>query len=95
MATNRPLSGCGQMIVIRTSWTDSNPRRPFLLLRQRLGACRFFWWVDLELDEYVKHIVVGFRWKIRDMERVNRGPNFGDRCKKFGYVLIIVMLGKM
>ncbi|CAN1128514.1 hypothetical protein LINPERHAP2_LOCUS4680 [Linum perenne] len=104
MATNRPSCGCGQMAVIRTSWTENNPGRPYFGCGRygRVGSCKFFWWVDPELDEYVKHILVGLLWKIRDIERVNRHPNIGDRSKKFGYVLISicvilirVMLSKM
>ncbi|CAN1158031.1 hypothetical protein LINPERHAP2_LOCUS21905 [Linum perenne] len=104
MAMNRPSCGCGQMAVIRTSWTESNPGRRFFGCGRygRVGACKFFHWADPELDEHVKHIVVGLLWKIRDIERVNRRPNIGDRYKKLGYVLIsicvilsIVMLSKM
>ncbi|CAN1122968.1 hypothetical protein LINPERPRIM_LOCUS2978 [Linum perenne] len=92
------------MAVIRTSWTESNPRRRFFgcAMYGRVGACNFFRWADPELDEHIKHIVVGLLWKIRDIERVNRRPNVGNRCKKLGYVLIsicviliIVMLSKM
>ncbi|CAN1182824.1 hypothetical protein LINPERHAP2_LOCUS36185, partial [Linum perenne] len=46
MAMNWPSCGCGQMAVIRTSWTESNPgRRVFGCGRYgRVGACIFFWW---------------------------------------------------
>ncbi|CAN1185807.1 hypothetical protein LINPERPRIM_LOCUS38768 [Linum perenne] len=99
---NQPLCGCGQMAVIRTSWTESNPGRCFFGCGKygKVGACKFFRWADPELEEHVRHYVVGLLWKIHDLERVNQRPNLGDRCKKFGCVviricMIIVMLGNM
>ncbi|CAN1182260.1 hypothetical protein LINPERPRIM_LOCUS40745 [Linum perenne] len=95
MGTNRPLCGCGQWLLSKLFGRRAILDDVFLVVASmgELVCAIFFWWVDPELDEHVKHIVVGLLWKIHVMERVNYRPNFGDRCKKFGcYVLISICM---
>ncbi|CAN1132830.1 hypothetical protein LINPERPRIM_LOCUS30303 [Linum perenne] len=50
------------MVVIRTSRTESNPGRRFFGcgINRRVGACKFFRWVDPKLDEHVEQLLSDF-----------------------------------
>nr|KAJ0213121.1 hypothetical protein LSAT_V11C400187110 [Lactuca sativa] len=37
---------CGRVVVVRTSWTSTNPSRRFLSCPQQGSRCRFLGWID-------------------------------------------------
>ncbi|PON61596.1 Zinc finger, GRF-type [Parasponia andersonii] len=57
-------------VVVRTSWTNENPRRRFKLCRKvrTYGGCGFFYWVDPKMYERSKRIIPGLLRRIRDLE---------------------------
>ena len=66
--------GCGNIIVVRTSWTDSNPGRRFI----SCDRCRYFRWIDGPLCEHARIIIPGLLRKINTLEaQVNRAAGDG------------------
>ncbi|CAI9780740.1 unnamed protein product [Fraxinus pennsylvanica] len=52
---------CGQLVRVRTSWTENNPERRFLGCRSYCTryACNFFDWVDQAPNDRYKVVING------------------------------------
>ncbi|KAL0401317.1 UNVERIFIED_CONTAM: hypothetical protein Slati_4161600 [Sesamum latifolium] len=64
---------CGFEVIVRTSWTNSNPGRQFRdcpVITYVFGSyCRVFQWVDPPMCRRAKEIIPGLLSRINDQER--------------------------
>ncbi|KAL0404488.1 UNVERIFIED_CONTAM: hypothetical protein Sradi_2089600 [Sesamum radiatum] len=91
---------CGFEVVVRTSWTNSNPGRRFRGCPGDNGSyCRVFQWVDPPMCRRAKEIIPDLLSRINDQERqLNeyRQSNFKKAAlesKLLTYRLMAVVVG--
>ncbi|KAJ9556858.1 hypothetical protein OSB04_011472 [Centaurea solstitialis] len=74
-STDDMLCFCGDMMQVRTSWTNSNPGRRFISC-PNYGSdrrCRKFKFLDVELpNEYYKDLMFQQHMQVRKLERDNQ-----------------------
>ncbi|XP_048228339.1 uncharacterized protein LOC125369596 [Ricinus communis] len=68
-----PVCNCGQSVVLKASWTLSNPSRRFFGWRNfgRIGACGYFLWFDPPVYEHSKHVTNRLLKRVRRIEAEN------------------------
>ncbi|CAA0822291.1 DNA topoisomerase 3-alpha [Striga hermonthica] len=72
---------CGQLSVIRTSWTSENPGRRFSSCKR--GGCTFFSWVDGPMCNRSKQLIPGLLWKSNELrDLVQQLQDENDKMKE-------------
>ncbi|KAL2465122.1 GRF-type domain-containing protein [Abeliophyllum distichum] len=73
----RRICYCGELPILKTSWTEINPGRRFWGCRfyGKVGCCDFFEWADPAPHERYKSVINGLLRKRNevDKEKVNIG----------------------
>nr|KAJ0212382.1 hypothetical protein LSAT_V11C400184730 [Lactuca sativa] len=59
---------CGQMAIVRTTWTDKNPGRRFWGYPKEDSTCGFVGWIDPQMCERSKSIIPGLLRSINKLK---------------------------
>ncbi|KAL4346390.1 hypothetical protein GQ457_17G020530 [Hibiscus cannabinus] len=75
-----PICKCGKETMLKTAWSDDNPRRRFYGCsnygNRFQKSCNFFRWYEPPMDPRAKVLLVGLLRKIRANDRERRNERF-------------------
>ncbi|POO00940.1 Zinc finger, GRF-type, partial [Trema orientale] len=76
----KPRCKCGELAVIRASWTNENPGRRFyscpLFEKDKEASYGFFLWLDPKMCRRSMDIIPSLLQRINAKERENEKPEF-------------------
>lgn len=97
---------CGRLVVVRTTWTNSNAGKRFVNCVQGRVGCNYFRWIEDPVCDHGRTMICGLLGRVRaleaDLERILNGvcneqvqvkKHGSPRCLIWLYVVIALCIG--